>query len=75
MAFRQKAGLIMEIEINNKYLSIPDGYTVSSLLDHMKYPKSSAVFINGRQILFREYDDFELNEKDNIKIIRILGGG
>lgn len=65
----------MEIKVNNRSLSIPDDYTVCELLNHMKYPKSSAVFVNGRQLMFCEYDDHGLNEKDNIKIIRILGGG
>jgi thiamine biosynthesis protein ThiS len=71
----QSGGAEMEIEVNSKAMSIPDDYTVSQLLNHMKYPKSSAVFVNGRQMLFREYDNCELNEKDIIKIIRILGGG
>lgn len=65
----------MEIQVNNKSLSIPDDYTVNELLKHMKYPKSSAVFVNGKQMLFKEYDSFELREKDVVKIIRILGGG
>lgn len=65
----------MEIKINNTSQSIPDDYTVSKLLDHMGYPKSSAVFINGKQILFREYNICCLKEKDNVKIIRMLGGG
>ena len=65
----------MEIQVNNKFLAIPENYTVSMLLYHMNYPKSSAVFINGRQILFREYGNFGLNEKDIVKIIRMLGGG
>jgi len=65
----------MEIQVNNKSLSIPDDYTVNELLNHMRYPKSSAVFVNGKQMLFKEYDSFELREKDVVKIIRILGGG
>ena len=65
----------MEIELNNNTQSIPDDCTVSMLLYHMNYPKSSAVFINGRQILFREYDNYKLNEKDTVRVIRMLGGG
>lgn len=65
----------MEIQVNNTVQSIPDDYTVGMLLSHMEYPKSSAVFINGRQILFREYGNYELKEKDNVRIIRMLGGG
>lgn len=65
----------MEIQVNNKAQSIPDDFTVSMLLYHMNYPKSSAVFINGRQILFREYDNYRLNEKDIVRAIRMLGGG
>ncbi len=65
----------MEIQLNNKTQSIPDDYTVSMLLFQTNYPKASAVFINGRQILFREYDNYKLNEKDIVRVIRMLGGG
>ena len=65
----------MEIQLNNKTQSIPDDYTVSMLLFQTNYPKASAVFINGRQILFREYDNYKLNEKDTVRVIRMLGGG
>ncbi len=65
----------MDIQVNGKPQSIPEDYTVSMLLHHMNYPKSVAVFINGRQVLLGEYDDFGLNERDVVKIIRILGGG
>lgn len=65
----------MEIKVNNRSVLVPDDYTVSKLLDHMKYHASSAVFINGRQILFREYEDYRLKAKDTVRIVRILGGG
>lgn len=65
----------MEIQVNNKSQSIPDECTVSQLLCTMNYPKSSAVFVNERQILLREYDNYRLNEKDTVRIIRMLGGG
>lgn len=65
----------MEIQVNGKPQSIPDDCTVGQLLCHMNYPKPSAVFVNERQILFREYDNYKLNEKDNVRIIRMLGGG
>lgn len=65
----------MKIKVNNGSVSVPEDYTVSRLLDHMKYHASSAVFVNGRQILFREYEIYQLKEMDTVKIVRILGGG
>jgi thiamine biosynthesis protein ThiS len=65
----------MELKVNNVSVMVPEDYTVSRLLDHMKYHGSSAVFVNGRQILFCEYKLYRLKEKDTVKIVRILGGG
>ncbi len=53
----------MEIQLNNKTQSIPDDYTVSMLLFQTNYPKASAVFINGRQILFRDGIYFWLHSR------------
>lgn len=65
----------MEIILNNVSRTIPSGCTVGELLQRMNYPRTSAVFVNGRQILFGEYDSYTIKEKDTVRIIRILGGG
>lgn len=65
----------MEIQVNNKLISIPSDYTLGMLLKHMDFSMSIAVFINSKQLLIREYDDYILNEKDVVSIIRPLGGG
>jgi len=61
--------------VNNKNISIPPGFTVRELLQHIQSSKSVAVFINGKQLLMAEYDGYRLNEEDNVKIIKPLGGG
>jgi sulfur carrier protein len=65
----------LEVNVNNEILSIPNDYTISMLLQHIQFSKSVAIFINGRQLLMREYEHYPLNEGDKIKIIRLLGGG
>lgn len=65
----------MEIKVNNEFISVNAGYTIGMLLKDMGYPRAVAVFINTRQLLLKEYDNYELNEKDTVRIIRPLAGG
>lgn len=67
--------MIMEVVVNNKTISIPHNYTLKELLEYLNYTRSVAVFINGKQILMAEYDNYALNQNDNIRIIKPLGGG
>ena len=65
----------MEIHVNKKTLSIPSDFTVGMLLTHINSSRSVAIFVNGKQLLMAEYDHFQLNQNDHIKIIKPLGGG
>lgn len=65
----------MKVIVNNRAFILSKGSTVTDLLEHMNSPKSVAVFINNRQLLLAEYDKYVLEEKDNVRVIRPLGGG
>lgn len=65
----------MEVSINKNPISIPHGFNVIELIDYIKSLNSVAVFINGQQFLFSQYTKYILEEKDDIKIMRSLGGG
>ena len=65
----------MKVTVNNRAFILSNGSSVTDLLEHMNSPKSVAVFINGRQLLLVEYDKYVLEEEDNIRVIRPLGGG
>ena len=65
----------MEVICNNKTMEIEVKTTLSDLLRILGYRNTVAVFINGKQLLTSQIEGYVINEKDNIKIIRILGGG
>lgn len=65
----------MEIIVNKKTLSIPEDYKVIDLLKYLNYGKNVAVFVDKKQLLLSEYENTRIEEKNNIRIIRPLGGG
>lgn len=65
----------MQIRVNQKEMDIPDDFVVKDLLKHLNYTNSVAIWINGKQLLMAEYNDFKIKDKDDIRIIKPLGGG
>jgi len=65
----------MKVEVNKKRVDVPENCTISMLLDIINSRYSVAIFVNGKQLLMKEYGSCRLNENDNIRIIRPLGGG
>ncbi len=65
----------MEVIVNNKAIIVPHNYTVINLIKYLNYVESVAVFINGKQILMSQYEKYKLNQNDNVRIIKPLGGG
>ena len=66
----------MEITVNGVRKEIENGCTVASLLLDMKYIKSkTAVWVNRKQLLIAEYETYVLSPGDELKIVRIFGGG
>lgn len=65
----------MQIIVNKKEIKIPDGFLIKDLLKHLNYTKSVAIWVNGEQLLMAQYNDYKINDKDKIRIIKPLGGG
>lgn len=65
----------MEVIVNGKPFSIRQNSNVIELLDFIKSTRYSAVFINDKHLLFSQYNEYILEENDNIRVIRPLGGG
>ncbi len=66
---------MMKVTINNKEKIIPEGLTVAELLKHLEMKSKTSVWVNGYQLLLKEYEQFKINENDIIKILKIIGGG
>lgn len=67
--------MTITLTINNKQESLADGTTVSQLLSEKGIKARSSVWINGRQLLQSEYDQWILQEGDQVKLLRIVAGG
>ena len=65
----------MKIYVNNQQLIVDENYTVEKLLEKHGIERSAAVWINGKQILLKNYSSKQIQYGDEIKIIRIVGGG
>ena len=66
----------MIVHVNNKKEEIPANSTVMDLLEskNLKNRKVS-VWVNGNQLLIKEYENYNLKNNDKIKILKIVGGG
>lgn len=65
----------MKVIINNKEKDVPESITVAELLKHLEMRSKTSVWVNGYQLLLKEYEQFKINENDAIKILKIIGGG
>lgn len=64
----------MKITVNKKQREWAEKAPLTIILDEKKI-KRVAVWVNGRQLLNKEIPDFVPQEGDEIKILRIVGGG
>ena len=68
-------GIIMiDIIINGVVETMPNETTISDIIRSKNY-KNVIVWLNDNKLLKKEYDVISLKNKDNIRIMRVLGGG
>lgn len=65
---------VMLVTINKKRTQIEEGTTVGQLLKARKLHKA-AVWVNGGQLLAADYETYQLQEGDDIKLLRRMAGG
>ena len=65
----------MKLTVNGDLRDLPDGTTVSALLEQLKLlPRSVAVELNRRLLRSEKYDAI-LNDGDAVEIVTFVGGG
>ena len=64
----------MDITLNGKPRQLPDGMTARELAEHLHYRRAS-VWLNGRQLLASDFATTVIKSGDQVKILRIVGGG
>ena len=65
----------INVTVNKEAAVLPEGITVSKLLELRKTKSRSAVWVNGTQLLLAEYDTRTLQDGDEVKILRVVAGG
>ncbi len=64
----------MKVIINKKEEEIKEGTTIQNILE-ARQNKRPAVWVNGTQLLKAEYGEYVVNQGDEIKILKVMGGG
>lgn len=65
----------INVTINKAETVLPEGTTVSGLLELRGVQSRSSVWVNGNQLLLAEYPTWVLQEGDAVKILRVVAGG
>lgn len=65
---------MINILVNNKEMSVKAGTAVRELLEELGNERA-AVWINGTQLLKKEYDTKILMNDDVVKVLRLVAGG
>lgn len=65
---------MIKIIINEKETEVDESVTVSGLLEDRQMPKA-AVWVNGNQLLKKDYESTTFKDGDKVKVLRIMAGG
>ena len=67
---------MLTIVANGKPREVPEGSTISDLLDDVGWkPQWVVVERNGEPVERGDFDDVRLNEGDTLEIVRAVAGG
>jgi len=66
----------MEIRLNGKTREVPDGVTVSGLLEGLQlHPQRVAVMVNQEIVKRERFGEVPLRPGDRVEILTIMAGG
>lgn len=66
----------MQLLVNGAALDLPDGASVSTLIERMQLAgKRLAVEVNGEIITRSAHADTRLRDADRVEIVQAIGGG
>lgn len=65
----------MNVIMNKKNKQIQDGSRVIDLLVSAGLSKRVAVWVNDQRLMQKEYETRQLQEGDQVRVLRPLGGG
>ena len=66
----------MIVEINGKFREIPDGLSVSALIEHLEMNPQRVALERNRDILPRPlWKETQVRANDSFEIVHMVGGG
>lgn len=66
---------VITITLNGKSREVLAESSIKDLLDEMEYGKQAIVFLKGKKLLQKEYENTIIMDSDEIRIIKPLAGG
>ena len=66
----------MQIIYNGSALEVSETDTVMDIINKFDYKSNvTAVWLNGVQVLYMAYETRRFSPGDNLKLVRLIGGG
>ncbi|EMP55077.1 sulfur carrier protein ThiS [Marinobacter santoriniensis NKSG1] len=66
----------MQVNVNGDAMQLPDGATVSILIEHLALSgKRLAVEVNEDIVPRSRHAEFQLNDGDRVEVVHAIGGG
>jgi sulfur carrier protein len=66
----------MKILINGANRELPEGITISQMIEHLSLPpRRMAIEVNKQVIRKQDWESTKLDERDAIEIVHFVGGG
>ncbi|MDW7672449.1 MAG: MoaD/ThiS family protein [Bacillota bacterium] len=65
----------MKIIFNQETIDLPEESRVIDLLQNQGFGRNTAVWVNNKRLLQQEYPVRRLQDGDQVRVLRPLGGG
>lgn len=65
----------MKIIFNQETIDLPKESRVIDMLQNQGFSRNTAVWVNNKRLLQQEYDVRRLQDGDQVRVLRPLGGG
>jgi thiamine biosynthesis protein ThiS len=66
---------VMKITFNQERIDLPQESRVIDLLQSQGFSRNTAVWVNNKRLLQQEYAVRRLQDGDQVRVLRPLGGG
>jgi sulfur carrier protein len=65
----------MQVTVNGTPMTLPEGYTITRLLDQLAVKGRFAIEVNEAIMARSQYEHYVLQSGDQIEVVHAIGGG